>query len=613
MASTEEKQKIHRMLSEYLSDESYTRTCEVFTEELTNRGELGDVQLHSSNGVDGDELMEAFELGEREAFFEIWDKMLPEEAQSKDPVTLNLEFNISLYFAVYGYCSGQEHKVETEKKAFKEYLETRGSAVAQSEEFVAFYALPYIPDPRQHPSFKCLFTDKWTNELSQRIRGFMEAYCPKGSHCPSLLTLLRGEEFPPKGGQNLQRELAEVTAKYQKVSKQLKEITQSYHTLVGVSTEMVSALEIAVKEKMIEPEFLTRTCSKLFQAPATRSLDLTRPGTAASVLRASINAATFKPLPEDKEVPYLPSLDFSQLKHDLQTIPNKEKATLIQALRWRLTQSQSGEQRDQVLVSYVQHDLLGLAEQGTSNVSIGSLISCQDPDLQEQMSRMINTLSSLQRGRVYLAHSHNMIAQLVAVVKKMNFIDNPIQRNIVGALQKLSLRRQSQSEMISHDLVSWTVMLLADHSDDLSDYTFHYSLALLMNLSLRTKGRQCCVPHRQVLLRLLSDLLEHDSEEVRSYVHGILYSVLGVSEVKSEARAMGMEAMLKSAVSSSPPEMKSQLNYIIKQLLSNSSGNIIEGVAGDSDGEDDEEDVSSTSVTMVTNHACDSCILGGRP
>jgi hypothetical protein len=83
----------------------------VFTEELTNRGELGDVQLHSSNGVDGDELMEAFELGEREAFFEIWDKMLPEEAQSKDPVTLNLEFNISLYFAVYGYCSGQEHKV----------------------------------------------------------------------------------------------------------------------------------------------------------------------------------------------------------------------------------------------------------------------------------------------------------------------------------------------------------------------------------------------------------------------------------------------------------------------------------------------------------------------
>lgn len=109
-------------------------------------------------------------------------------------------------------------------------------------------------------------------------------------------------------------------------------------------------------------------------------------------------------------------------------------------------------------------------------------------------------------------------------------------------------------------------------------------------------GRQCCVPHRQVLLRLLSDLLEHDSEEVRSYVHGILYSVLGVSEVKSEARAMGMEAMLKSAVSSSPPEMKSQLNYIIKQLLSNSSGNIIEGVAGDSDGEDDEEDEEDPDI-----------------
>ena len=41
---------------------------------------------------------------------------------------------------------------------FKSYLESRGAMLAQSEEFATFCALPYIPDPTRHPSFKALFT-----------------------------------------------------------------------------------------------------------------------------------------------------------------------------------------------------------------------------------------------------------------------------------------------------------------------------------------------------------------------------------------------------------------------------------------------------------------------
>ena len=46
-------------------------------------------------------------------------------------------------------------------------------------------------------------------------------------------------------------ELANVQQKYAKVANKLKEITHSYHSLVGISTEMVTALETAVKEKMV--------------------------------------------------------------------------------------------------------------------------------------------------------------------------------------------------------------------------------------------------------------------------------------------------------------------------------------------------------------------------
>lgn len=52
----------------------------------------------------------------------------------------------------------------------------------------------------------------------------------------------------------------------------------------------------------------------------------------------------------------------------------------------------------------------------------------------------------------------------------------------------LSLRRSCQSAMIALGLVGWLVQLLAEHAPSLSEYSFHYSLALLMNLALRNKG-----------------------------------------------------------------------------------------------------------------------------
>ena len=41
--------------------------------------------------------------------------------------------------------------------------------------------------------------------------------------------------------------------------------------------------------------------------------------------------------------------------------------------------------------------------------------------------------------------------------------------------------------MIERHLIQWLVQLLDDH-DNLSDYTLEYSVALLMNLCLRSAG-----------------------------------------------------------------------------------------------------------------------------
>ena len=48
-------------------------------------------------------------------------------------------------------------------------------------------------------------------------------------------------------------------------------------------------------------------------------------------------------------------------------------------------------------------------------------------------------------------------------------------------------RRQLQTSMIENGLIEWLVKVLEDN-DSLSDYTLEYSVALLMNLCLRTSG-----------------------------------------------------------------------------------------------------------------------------
>ena len=48
-------------------------------------------------------------------------------------------------------------ELERSMRVFKRYLETKGAALSQTTEFLPYYALPYIPDPTSHPSFKPLF------------------------------------------------------------------------------------------------------------------------------------------------------------------------------------------------------------------------------------------------------------------------------------------------------------------------------------------------------------------------------------------------------------------------------------------------------------------------
>jgi len=88
-----------------------------------------------------------------------------------------------------------------------------------------------------------------------------------------------------------------------------------------------------------------------------------------------------------------------------------------------------------------------------------------------------------------------------------------------------------------------------------------YATALLMNLSLRNRGKDECeklAPHINVI-KVLTDMMEHENLQVRTHVNGTLYSILTRQSLKQQANALGMLDMLMYLMKSSDEQMQRQV------------------------------------------------------
>ena len=106
--------------------------------------------------------------------------------------------------------------------------------------------------------------------------------------------------------------------------------------------------------------------------------------------------------------------------------------------------------------------------------------------------------------------------------------DTYLRQNALGTLQKFSLRKQAQRNMIEGGVIRWIVHVLQSHQEYLSDYSLEYATALLMNLSLRKSGKDECekLSPEISILKVLSELMEHENQYVSTHVNGTLYSIL---------------------------------------------------------------------------------------
>ncbi|XP_041506815.1 lisH domain-containing protein ARMC9 isoform X1 [Microtus oregoni] len=581
------------LVKEYLDFAEFEDTLKTFSKECKVKGKPlsktvgGSLKKDSKSLVIQKDLVAAFDNGDQKLFFDLWEGHVPSSIRDTDSLAQKLEFYLHIHFAIYPlkYSGGRPDKQELEEKIsyFKTYLETKGAALSQTTEFLPFYALPFVPNPMVHPSFKELFQDSWTPELKLKLEKFLSLIF-KASNTPKLLTIYKENGQNSKEMlQQLHQQLVEAERRAMTYLKRYNKIQADYHNLIGVTAELVDSLEATVSGKMITPEYLQSVCVRLFSNQMRQSLahsvDFTRPGTASTMLRASL-------VPEKlKDVPLLPSLDYEKLKKDLIWGNDRLKAFLLQALRWRLTTSHPGEQRETVLQAYISNDLLDCHSHNQRSVL--QLLHSKSEAVRQYMARLINALASLAEGRLYLAQNTKVLRMLEGRLKEEDK-DVITRENVLGALQKFSLRRPLQTAMIRDGLIFWLIDLLKD-PDCLSDYTLEYSVALLMNLCLRSAGKSMCAKVAGLVLKVLSDLLGHENHEIQPYVNGALYSILSIPSIREEARAMGMEDILRCFIKEGNAEMIRQIEFIIKQL---NAEDLLDGVleSDDEEDEDDEED-----------------------
>ncbi|KAL6469545.1 hypothetical protein MHYP_G00230690 [Metynnis hypsauchen] len=580
------------MIKEYLKFCEFEETAKIFEKECKSKGRPVP-KIPSSPPADSrsliiqKDLISSFEDGDMKVFFELWADHVPRDIRDSDPAVQKLEFYLHIHFVIYPLKNslGRQDKAEFDERIshFRHYLETRGAALSQTTEFLPFYALPFVPNPAAHPSFQELFQDSWAPDLRKRLEKLLSSIL-RASAMPRLLTLYRdGPKSSKENLKQMQAQLAEAEKKASCYMRRFSKMQADYHNLIGVTAELVDSLEATVSGKMISPEYLQGVCVRLFSGQmrqsAAQSIDFTRPGTASSMLRASIAAQ------RPKDVPLLPSLDYEKLKNDLMTSSDRLKALLLQALRWRLTRSLQGEQRDTVLQAYISNDLLNCCN--TKQKTVLHLFNSKDEIVRQYTARLINAFASLSEGRMYLSQFPPLLKLLVDCLQTEEK-DSVARENVLGALQKLSLRRVHQSDLIRQGLIGWLVDELQD-SDSLSDYTLEYAVALLMNLCLRTPGKRKCTERAKHVLKVLTDLLGHENHEIRPYVNGALYSILSVPAIRLEAKEMSMEEILHCYTKEENPELNRQIEFIIKQLNSCSTDYELNSTHTEEEPQDDPE------------------------
>ena len=167
------------MILEYLAHCGFDRAVNELKQQLRER-RMGKQQAWRPVGRDvqsnlKERMLKALDRGDRGEVFKLWENFVPPLVRRSDREAQKLEFYLNVFFAIFplhpSNASPDPAGLSASMALFKAFLEADGSYLASTPEFLAYYALPYVPEISAHPSFSELFTQVPAVRLAWPLRG----------------------------------------------------------------------------------------------------------------------------------------------------------------------------------------------------------------------------------------------------------------------------------------------------------------------------------------------------------------------------------------------------------------------------------------------------------
>ena len=193
---------ISTLIHEYLYKKDYTKTIDSFQEELGEKIKSGKFYSSNYKDISDTSLINFFESGNKVEFFKQWKRLIPNHMKIMDQTLCKLDFYLEIYFALFPIMGNKpiNQKAQTELKQnmedFKQYLEKKEIELSKTTEFLAYYALPYIPNPKGHPTYAQLFKPEWITDLKNQLINCVKFYLPSpDKKYPAIYDLVNGKNI----------------------------------------------------------------------------------------------------------------------------------------------------------------------------------------------------------------------------------------------------------------------------------------------------------------------------------------------------------------------------------------------------------------------------------
>ena len=193
---------ISTLIHEYLYKKEYTKTLDSYQEELGEKIKSGKYYSLTNKDISDSSLLNYFESGNKIEFFKQWKRLIPNHMKLTEPALCKLDFNLEIYFALFPIMGNKpiNQKAQSELRQnmedFKKYLEKKEIELSKTTEFLAYYALPYIPNPRGHPTYAQLFKPEFVKDLKNQLINCIKFYLPSpDKKYPAIYDLINGKNI----------------------------------------------------------------------------------------------------------------------------------------------------------------------------------------------------------------------------------------------------------------------------------------------------------------------------------------------------------------------------------------------------------------------------------